>query len=295
MKTTMWLVLVLTLVMAVSVATVQASGHGEAKPKMTEVLLVAFGSSMPQAQAAFDNIAEEVKNAVGPDIPVHWAYTSHIIRKKLAKQGRELDSPAEALAKMADRGVTHVAVQSLHTIAGAEYHDLLSVVNGFSAMADGFEQIEVGLPLLGAQEDMERVVEAALASIPKARKSEEAVILMGHGTHHPANAFYLALMWLLQQQDENIFLGTVEGFPMVKEVLEMLNRKGVKRAWLMPFMSVAGDHARNDMAGDGEDSWKSVLTKAGIECETVLRGTAEYDDYVAIWVDHLKDALAELE
>ncbi|MDJ0857311.1 MAG: sirohydrochlorin cobaltochelatase [Desulfobacterales bacterium] len=41
------------------------------------------------------------------------------------------------------------------------------------------------------------------------------------------------------------------------------------------------------MASDEEDSWKSVLTKAGIECVPILKGTAEYDEFVAIWVDHV--------
>jgi sirohydrochlorin cobaltochelatase len=56
-------------------------------------------------------------------------------------------------------------------------------------------------------------------------------------------------------------------------------------------MSVAGDHAKNDMAGDKEDSWKSILTKAGIKCETILKGTAEFDEFVNIWIDHLKGVL----
>jgi hypothetical protein len=60
----------------------------------------------------------------------------------------------------------------------------------------------------------------------------------------------------------------------------------------MPFMSVAGDHAKNDMAGDEEDSWKSIFTKAGIDCIPVLKGTAEFDRFVDIWVDHVGGPLS---
>jgi sirohydrochlorin cobaltochelatase len=74
----------------------------------------------------------------------------------------------------------------------------------------------------------------------------------------------------------------------------LLKKKGIQKAWLMPFMSVAGDHAKNDMAGDEDDSWKSILTKAGVTCEPVLKGTAEYDEFVAIWTDHLRDAMRKL-
>jgi len=63
----------------------------------------------------------------------------------------------------------------------------------------------------------------------------------------------------------------------------------------MPFMSVAGDHAKNDMAGDEDDSWKSILSKAGYECKPVLKGTAEYDSFAKIWVSHLGETLSHFE
>ena len=112
----------IVLLMAMSAAA-WAAGHGEAKEKKVGILLVAFGSSEASVQVSFDNLDRKVK-ATYPDIPVRWAYTSSIIRAKLAKQGRVLDSPEVALARMQDEGFTHVAVQSLHTIAGEEYHDL---------------------------------------------------------------------------------------------------------------------------------------------------------------------------
>ena len=139
---------------------------------------------------------------------------------------------------------------------------------------------------------MVRVTDAMIKNIPPERKSQDAVVLMGHGTPHPSNAFYTAMMYHFQQKDPHIFVGTVEGAPGIDEIKEMLLAKGIKKAYLMPFMSVAGDHARNDMAGPEEDSWKSILTKAGIESVPVLKGTAEYDAIVDIWVDHLRGALA---
>jgi sirohydrochlorin cobaltochelatase len=134
---------------------------------------------------------------------------------------------------------------------------------------------------------MERAVDAILATIPKERKKDEAVVLMGHGSHHPSNAFYAALMFQVQLKDPNVFIGNVEGFPELDTIQDLLIAKKIKKAYLMPFMSVAGDHAKNDMASDEEDSWKSVLTKAGFECVPILKGTAEYDEFVDIWVDHV--------
>lgn len=268
-----------------------ALGHKHKRPVKKGILLVAFGSSIPEAQVSFENIDAQVKAAF-PGIPVRWAYTSSMIRHKLAKQGKHLDSPEVALAKMMDEKFTHVAVQSLHTIPGEEFHDLRRNAHLFGNMADGFDRILVGTPLLATDEDIGRVVSAMIKHIPEERNKKDAVLLMGHGTPHPSNAFYAALMYHFQQKDPNIFVGTVEGFPEIDDIKAMLLKKKIKKAYLMPFMSVAGDHARNDMAGEEKDSWKSVLTAAGIECVPMLKGTAEYDEIVAIWVDHLKTVMS---
>ena len=99
-------------------------------------------------------------------------------------------------------------------------------------------------------------------------------------------------MFQLQLEDPNIIVGTVEGYPEVDLVKELLLKNNIKKAYLIPFMSVAGDHAKNDMASDEEDSWKSIFTKAGIQCVPVLKGTAEFDVFVDIWVDHLGGPLS---
>lgn len=273
------------MLLSMLAGTAVASNHGTKKEQKIGILLVAFGSSEESAQVSFENIDKQVK-ATYPKIPVRWAYTSYIIRKKLAKQGKFLDSPEVALAKMMDEGFTHVAVQSLHTIAGAEYHDVSRVVGAFQQMG-GFESIILGYPLLATQDDMARTVKAILATIPKERKKDEAVVLMGHGTHHPANAFYAALMFQLQLKDPNVYIGTVEGFPELDTIIPLLKKNTIKKVYLMPFMSVAGDHAKNDMAGNDDDSWMSILTKEGFECVPILKGTAEFEQFVDIWVDHL--------
>lgn len=267
--------------------------HGGASEKGPAILLVAFGTSIPSAQVAFANIEEAVKAAF-PDVPVKWAYTSYIIREKLAKSGRQLDSPEVALAKLMDEGYTRVAVQSLHIIPGAEFHDLRVNAGAFKGMTDGFKQLLVGYPALSTSEDYTKAVDALFSIIPKDRKPDEAVVLMGHGTHHPANAVYEALMYRLQRRDSNVYMGTVEGSPALDDIKAMLLERGVKKAWLMPFMSVAGDHTVNDLAGDEDDSWKRILTEAGIQCVPVVKGLAEYDVFVDIWVDHLKEVMAHL-
>lgn len=270
-----------------------ALAHG-VKPEKTGILLVAFGSSMPQAQASFENIDAKVR-AAHPDVPVQWAFTSHIIRNKLAKEGKNLLSPAQALADMAAQGFTRVAVQSLHTIPGEEYTDLQRTVAAFRSFPDGIAHIELGAPLMLSTADLERTADVLLANVPKERGKDEAVILMGHGTPHPGNVYYIAMQELMRSRDPLVFVGTVEGTPTLDQVRAELKSRKIKKVWLMPFMSVAGDHARNDMAGSEPDSWINILKGDGLQCVPVLKGTAEFDDVVAIWLDHLNEALQRLD
>lgn len=269
------------------------AGHGAERAAKKGILLVAFGTTVPEARAALDNIDTKAK-ARFPGLEVRWAYSSRIVRQKLAGQGLQFDSPAMALARMMDDGFTHVAVQSLQTIPGEEFHGLQKTVEAFSGLPKGMENVTLGLPLLAEPADVEACAKAVMANLPPDRKKNEAVILMGHGTHHPANIYYPGLQYSLGRLDPLVLVGTVEGAPSLDDVRAALKAHKVRKAWLQPFMAVSGDHAVNDMAGDGEDSWKSVLAADGVTCVPVLRGTAEIPAFVDIWLDHLQAAVERL-
>ena len=274
----------------------KASEHGKKKADKIAILLVTFGTSVEKAQSSFTNIEKRVKAAF-PGTEVRWAYTSNIIRKKLAKEeGKQIDSPEMALARLMDEGYTKVAVQSLHMIPGAEFHEINANARLFAQMAGGIDQVKVSLPLLISDETMEQALRAVITKmVPKERKPGEAVVLMGHGTHHPTDAMYSALMYKAQQMDANLYVGTVEGHPTFEEIRDMLVAKKIKKAYLIPFMTVAGDHAMNDMAGDEPDSWKSQLTKAGIESIPVMHGLGEVDVIVDMWIAQLNLVMAHMK
>jgi sirohydrochlorin cobaltochelatase len=256
-------------------------------------LLVTFGTSVPSAQVAFVNIEKQVRAAF-PETEIRWAYTSKTIRKKLAKNGTSIDSPEIALARLMDDGFTRVVVQSLHMIPGVEFEELNAHARLFGQM--GMDRVEVSPPLLSSDEVLDKVLQTIAATIiPQERKPEDAVILMGHGTHHASDAIYSALMYKAQKMDANLYVGTVEGHPTFDEVKAILVKKGVKKAYLLPLMTVAGDHAKNDMAGEEPSSWKSQLAKEGIASVPVLQGLAEFDPLVALWVENLKTAMGRIQ
>ena len=292
------LILVLSLIFIqpfVSWASNPGQNQPAADSKGPAILLVTFGTSVPSAQAAFVNIEKRVKVAF-PDSEIRWAYTSKMIRKKLAKSGTLIDSPETALARLMDDGYSKVVVQSLHMIPGAEFHELCANAKLFGQMSGGFEKVLVSNPLLVGDDVMEQVIKAIVGKVvPKERKPEEAIILMGHGTHHPSDAIYSALMYKMQKMDGNMYIGTIAGNPTFSEVKDMLLQKGIKKAYLLPFMTVAGEHAMKDMAGDEANSWKSQLAKEGIESVPVFKGLAEFNPIVDFWIENLKTAMARVK
>lgn len=289
------LLLFITLILVVTLVTeVYSMKESKAEPKKA-ILLVAFGTSIPEAQKAYENIDAMAKKAF-PETTIRWAYTSKKIRAKLAKQGKQLDSPELALAKLMDEGYTHVAVLSLHVIPGEEFHGLNQNATLFGLMDGGFSRIVVAKPLLSSYEDLQRTADVMLKSLPATRKPQDAVIFMGHGSgKHPADSIYIAMNAILNKKDPNAYLATVDGHPTLEDIIPELTAKKVKKVFLVPFMAVAGDHARNDMAGDSPESWKSILTAKGFTCEPVLKGMAENPEIVNIWFDHLKEVLGELD
>lgn len=260
-------------------------------PLPSAILLIAFGTSVPEAEVAYREI-ERLCRLRFPLDEVRWAFTSKMIRKKLAAAGRRLDSPAEALTRLANEGFVHVAVQSLHVIRGQEYDEMTAEIDSVQLEHGSLRSVRIGLPLLSSAADIERVARIMVKGmVPAGRRSDEAVVWMGHGSrHHVEDGKYFTLAEALRQHDPRTFLATVEGHLTVESLLADIRKSGIRKAWLLPFMAVAGDHARNDLAGDDGDSWKSMLEAAGIEGVPVLKGIAEHADLVEVWMDHLAAA-----
>ena len=274
------------------------------------ILLVVFGTSSPEAQAAYENI-ERVYREEFPQAEVRIAFTSDYIRRKLLDRDNvTIDNPLTALAHLNDEGYTNVVVQSLHVIPGEEFHDLANIVESVRGIEGkfGFRNLVLGEPLLMNLVDYRNVSRALASQFEQNTTGTErtphssprdagqmAVIYMGHGTEHSANSAYSQMANILAEDHENVFLGTVEGYPGYDEVLARLNESGVKKARLIPFMVVAGDHALNDLTGNESESWKSMLEKEGFEIDYNLLGMGENDGIVEIFVGHTKEAFAKFK
>lgn len=277
----------LSLGLTVAMATPAMAAHHATREPKRAIVIAAFGTTVPEATPAITKMVERVRAAY-PGVPVSLCYTASMIRAKLAKQDKKIPSLPEVLAALPDQKVTDVAVMSLQTIPGHEYNDLLRTAKAFSGLPKGLHQVVVSAPLLFSPEDFPRVAKALLASAPKNRRPNEGLVFVGHGTDHSANMAYPALQYTLGRLDTNAFVTTVEGTPSFADVVAELQKRGIKKAWLLPMFAVAGDHAHNDMAGKDKDSLASTLAAAGIAATPIFTGNGERDAVAAIWMDHLK-------
>ncbi len=270
----------------------EGSAYAMTKKDKEAILLVAFGTSYKEARIAYDNIEKHVKAAF-PNVEVRWAYTSGMIRKKILSRDKiYIPDPIVALADLQDKGFTKVVVQSLHVIPGYEFEDLKNVVNTFSLLRSNkgkadFKALILGEPIMCNTEGIEELVEALAPFIEQNRN--KVVVFMGHGTEHFANAAYSELQLLLNERFDNVIVGTVEGYPDLEFVKTKLKNLGQRNVIVAPLMIVAGDHARNDMAGDEADSWKMQLKQEGYKVETYIHGLGENDKIAELFVKRIKE------
>ena len=254
------------------------------------LLAVSFGTSFKDTRDKTISAVEAALQKAYPDYEVRRAFTSRIIIGILAKrEGIEIDDVDRAMKRLVADGVKEVIVQPTHVMTGFEYNDVAEKAASYQPM---FERLVISDPLLVEDEDYESMV-AVLSEETKAfDKEDTAVVFMGHGTEHEANAVYGKLQEaFVHAGHSNYLIGTVEAKPSLEDVIVTAKELGVKKLVLFPLMLVAGDHANNDMAGDKEDSWKNVLTKEGFEVQCVLRGMGEYEGIRQMFVNHAAAAI----
>ncbi len=272
-------------------------------PNYPAIILVAYGSLQSQAMDTYASIKKHYE-AEFPGSDVRLALTSEHIRQRIAKRdGIMIQSPLVALADLQDHGYRDVVVQSLQIVPGREFHEVALLIQGMKCIKGrfGFGRLEMGMPLLSSLEDCRKVSEALGPVLDRItldgkhreleRDPEEAAVLVGHGSSHPGESIYSQMASILEQSHRNVFLGTLEGHPGISEAILHLKRAKVKRARLIPFLLVSGGHVLHDMAGEGKDSWKSIIESEGFETRTYLEGLGESKEIIDIFIDHTRSAV----
>lgn len=242
------------------------------------ILMVHFGTTHSDTRAlTIDALNERVKKQF-PDVEVREAYTSRIIIKRLSDRGIVKLNPLEALQQLHKEGYTHVLVQGSTIIQGVEMESLIRNVDEVKGL---FKDIRIGNPLLYDPHDYESVINVIIADADK----NKAYVLVGHGTYDPTTAQYAMLDYMLKAKGFNNFIvGTIEGYPEYDDMLNQLKKSGLKDVILVPFMFVAGEHAKNDITID----WKEMLEKEGYNVSVKMEGLGQNKGIQDIIVSHMQ-------
>ncbi|WP_191013946.1 sirohydrochlorin cobaltochelatase [Treponema zioleckii] len=277
-----------------------------------EILVVSFGTSFNDSRTTDIGGVEKAIQKEFPDWSVRRAFTAQVIINHIqARDGEKIDNVEQALDRAVKNNVKNLVVQPTHLMHGAEYDELTETLEKYS---DKIEKIVIAEPLLGevgsdaktVNTDKETVAKAITAqavkdagfeSLAAADQERTAFVFMGHGTSHTAKISYSQMAsQMAALQYDNVFVGTVEGEPeetACENVIEAVTAAGYKNVVLRPLMVVAGDHANNDMAGDDDDSWKSMFTTKGkfakIDCQ--IAGLGGIEEIQNLYVSHTKAAI----
>lgn len=284
-------------------------------PKKPAIVLAAFGTCVPEALKALENVESRVKSAF-PDYDVHLAFTSNMIRRvwrtrlenskgddPVAARYGAVKNPLSVLAEIQETGASSVYVQSLHVTDGEEFQNLAGLIDALNDLAPlqeslrPFLKLRLGAPALGLGDgELSRLDKAAQAlghHIQLVMGINAALVLAGHGNERLRQGVFKNLEDRLRLVYKRIYVGTLETEPGVAAIAEALaNDKPPSMAVLLaPLMVVAGDHAINDMAGDEPDSWKSVLRAQGLAVDPRLTGLGGIDAWADIYVDSIREMI----
>ena len=280
-----------------------------------ELLVVSFGTSFNDSRAKDIKGIEDALQAAYPDWSVRRAFTAQIIINHVqARDGEKIDNMEQAMERAVANGVKNLVVQPTHLMHGAEYDEMMEMIDSYR---DKFESVAIAEPLLGEvgndatviNPDKEEVAKAVTAeavqtagyeSLTAAAEDGTAFVFMGHGTSHTAKVSYSQMQTTMQTLGyDNVFIGTVEGEPeetSCENIIEAVKAAGYTKVVLRPLMVVAGDHANNDMAGPDEDSWLSQFNASGdfasVDCQ--IAGLGEIDAIQQQYVAHTKAAIDSL-
>ena len=241
------------------------------------IIAVSFGTTHADAEASCIRPVEDALRAAFPDWAVCRAWTSRMIARRLKARGEDVENETEALARLRAAGAERIAFVPTHMIRGQEYERVVAAAEG----------LPVSAPLLDDEADLEWMA-ALLDGI--AASESRALLVMGHGTDHAADATYARLR---ERLTDRVRLACVEGEYALDGILDDLDALPERAVTLMPLMLVAGDHAKHDLAGDEPESWKSRLLARGFDVRARLEGLGALEAVQRRFVEKARAAIGQ--
>lgn len=259
----------------------------------TGIVIAAFGTSVAEARADYETIDRAVRKRF-PGLPVEWGYTAKFVRAKVrAAEKIDLLPVEAALVRLAEQGVKRAAVLSLFLVPGEEYADVGRICAAFEGLPQGLERIAQSAPLISGAAEAQKLASVLAKAFPPAE--DGGVLFVGHGSPESQGSLaYAALAWYLKNINPRLAIGVIEGEPSLDAALASLRGQQAKKVLLAPLLVVAGDHARNDIAGK-DGSLAERCRREGLASRAILKGLPSVPAVTDMWLDRLEAALRTLE
>ncbi len=242
---------------------------------MKALLSVSFGTSYEETRKKTIDVIDGKLAQSFPDHAFYTAWTSgFIVRKLRAERGEAHDTLDEAFARLEADGVDDLLVATSCLLNGSEMSKVVNAAAAWGACTG--HRVRVAQPLLSTDADCRTMAEIVRDEYTEAVGSD-ALLLMGHGSPDGPNEVYFQVQRAFREiACDKYYIATVEGAPTFDDVVDELVSCNATRICLAPLMIVAGDHATNDLAGEEDDSWKSLLEKRGLTTHAILHGLGEF-------------------
>ncbi len=255
------------------------------------ILIVSVGTSHKDAREKSIEIIEHLVRTKFPECSIQVAFTSDSIRKKIFQQtGIVIDNVESAINRFYSNGILDIIIQPIHLISGYDYEEVMKILLKYKKL-----NFIIGKPLLSNHQDLDRIINILKKRYDSLPRSE-VLVLMGHGTSHPANIIYEQIQQRLNQLGlSRFYVGTLSAKPSLSDVMLLLKEVKVQKVLLVPLMLVAGNHAKEDMVGQKSDSWKNRLEREGFFVQYELKGLGEYQEIQEVYVKRIEESMNLLD
>lgn len=253
---------------------------------MKTVVLSAFGTAQEKSLARFEEIRRRIETQYDVQSVV-WSFSSGFIRKKLNEKGIAIPTPVEAVATALKNG-GEVVLLPFQLVPGGEYE---RIVQEISESCD-LTRVVIGKPVISEKSDIPEVISSLLLTYET--DCSQPFIVAGHGNGaHPSDELYLEIDTYLQETYSLSRCCTLDCVPSLSDILTYYRDKSISTLEIVPFLFSSGKHVLVDIAGDGEESWKTQLEGLGISATVHYKGMSEYDSLVNLWVKQLEDLILQ--
>lgn len=254
------------------------------KMNKNAVVIVSFGTSYESARLkTIDVFINNVQNKY-EEHDIYNVFTNPTIRKIIRTRDNIVINDLQTTIKLLkNKNYENIIFQPTYIINGYEFENMRDTI--IKHIKD-FKSIHIGSPLLTTIDDYDIFIDEAIKEFNITNNN--IYIFVGHGTLHHANATYMALERKFNDRGYvNVFIGTIKCYPSIDTVLKNLQSLNRKKVILIPLLFVAGDHVTNDIFGDEDNSWKSILKRNGYEVDLISKGLGEYQSIRDIYINHM--------